>query len=270
MNGFYPFSFWVFWFLVLQATPYMAWRLRGKTESGEPKIFWHRFVMYACAISAYYALVFIAENISSGRGVFGGLAIVTVIEIGGSLIIGFGTAVGWLFYYSKAEYAQNRWLFKRLRTGSIMVIFWATFFTVPYFVIVSILGVRMDFAVFPAYPLLFLLGAAGGAIWGISRASEMKDWINGDSVVLIPEYRDQSVRVFLRGCIIVVLFVPAPILLSGIIPDATGAVYGGSLLGFLLGAGAHRLIWVSLYEKRNNVTLVHENAAAGQPVEAAA
>ena len=251
---------------------FLAPRLRGKTESGEPKIFWNRFVKYALVLSAAMALVCIEAHISAGVGLLGIGPGFAVIEIAVSFVFGFSVVAMWLWPYSKKriERIERSIPFKELRTGPMWGMFWASYFTVFYVVLGSILRVRYDFAIFPAYPLFFLLGAAGGAIWGASRMCEVKGWIVDDRVMLPIAYSDQSFQVFLRGCLIFIMFVPAPRLLAKVMFNSSDAVWVAAILGFFLGASVHRFIWVLQYEKRNNVRLAYEISKPDQPAELSA
>jgi len=248
---------------------FLAPRLRGKTESGKPKIFWNRFVKYALFLSAAMALMCIEANISAGGGLLGVGPGFAVIEIAVSFVFGFLVVALWLWLYSKKRIERSI-PFKELRTAPMWGMFWASFFTVFYVVLVSTLRVRYDFAIFPAYPLFFLLGAAGGAIWGTSRMCEVKGWIVDDRVMLPIAYSDQSFQVFLRGCLIFIMFVPAPRLLAKVMFNSSDVAWGAATLGFFLGASAHRFIWVYLYERRNNVRLAYEISKPDQHAESAA
>ena len=254
--------------VAIMAGIYAAPRLRGKTDSGDPKIFWGRFVMYALILSAVVALTLLAESLSRGWGLFPlGLGFMA-LEIALSLVFGFAAASLWLWDRSMAN-AKSSFLFKKLKAGPAWGVFWAVFFAVPYFALVSIHHARMDFSVFPVYPLLFALGAVGGTIWGAMRMREIKKWIVGDKAIIPSAYADQSFVVFLGGFLIYVMFVAAPMLFSRAVFGLTDDALGAALLGLFLGASVYRFIWVRLYEKRNGVQLVYEYTEADQPAEAA-
>lgn len=254
--------------IVSMAGIFAAPRLRGKTESGDSKILWGKFMTYALILSAVMAITFFAETLSRGWGLFPMGFGFAALEIVGSLVFGFAAASMWLWGHSNVD-AKSSFQFKRLRSGSAWGMFWAAFFAVPYFVLVSIYHAQMESSVFPAYPLLFALGAVGGAAWGASRLSEVKRWIVGGKVMLPGSYADQSLAVFLRGCLIFAMFAAAPMFFSRIVFGLADDAWGASILGFLLGASAYRFIWVHRYEKRNNVRLVYEVSDSDQPAEVA-
>ncbi len=264
----FPFTTIPVMLIVMMSGNYLAPRLRGKTESGDPKIFWGRCVKYALVFSAVWALVFTGEFVLSEPGILeAGLGIIPIIIVVGSLFFGVVIVAAMLFPERKP--IARSFQFERLRTGSMWAVFWTSFFTVPYFVIASILNSRVDSNIFPAYALLFAVAAVGGAAWGTSQLSEVKRWIDGGKVVLPGFYADQSSAVFLRGCLFFAMFAVAPLFFSRIVFGLAGDAWGASIFGFLLGASAYRFIWVRRYEKRNNVRLVYEVSDSDQPAEAA-
>ncbi len=55
-----------------------------------------------------------------------------------------------------------------------------------------------------------------------SRLSEEKRWIDGDKLMLPGFYADQSLAVFLRGCLILAMFAVAPMFFSRIVFGLAG------------------------------------------------
>jgi hypothetical protein len=253
--------------------------LRAKTESGKSKILWGKLLKYGFVLSGAVALTFIAGIISEGRGSFPAGWGFKVLVIFVSLFLGFFCASTWLWMYplrtrglsvySSPDISRS-FLFKKFRTGPAWCMFWAVFFTIPYFVLVSIARARENFTILYPYIALFIIAAAGGVVWGASRLHEMKKGIDGDKVSLPSSYSDELYRGYLRRYLFGVALVVPPGFIATTMLGSTTDIWGAPVLGFFLGASAHRYIWAHLYERRNGVELIHEVAESEQAAESVA
>jgi hypothetical protein len=226
-----------------------AGSLRKETESGEPKISPVRFLIFAIVSGAIYA---------GGMAAADFLADETMLHeehLDAFSLALYGTVFGLIFATGALVYSSRKFLrsfkLRTVRNTSIYGVLLASFFSFIYFLFI------FDRASARPVILFFSAGFLGGAVWGAIEMRTSKKRIVGDKMIVPTPFSDRWTREVRKSFPIMMIVVGVSLLLSRMVFDSKDA-WMGLLAGLFLGMTARSLIWVLLYEKRNNVRLVCE------------
>ena len=238
-----------------------AGSLRKKTESGELKVSPVRLLIFATVFGAIYVGGIAAPEFLSDAPMFDeGRPDAFSLALH-SVGIGLYWAVFFLVISRRRYLASFR--FKTFRTTSMYGAFLASFFSFIYLLFI------FDSASMHPLILFFSTGVLGGAVWGATELRASKRRVVGDKMIVPMPFSDRGRREMWKAYLIMIIVGGASLLLSRMVFDSKDA-WMGSLGGMFLGMVTYQLVWVLLYEKRNNVRLVFEYSEPNQPVESKA